>query len=165
SSDVCSSDLPEPSMSESSNQAFLVSGSLSSGLLAATKDDFFSGGGDEPAVSAPKKKKSKSAAPGMSSSGGGSGGGGGGKKGTKRAKKASKGKKRGNDVISFGKKKNERQFHGTVFTSFRNSEADARQYSMDGEDARKASYAYSRFGFAAGGPLSFIKRENTFLFV
>jgi hypothetical protein len=138
------------------NSAFLVSGSLSGGLQAASQQDFFDQA-DEGLTSATKPKK---AAKGGTDLAGVS----------KRAKKAAKKAKRANQangVASFGKTKQQSQIRGSLFYSLRNSEADARPLSLSGQTIPKAAYTQNRFGLAAGGPLDLpgIHSPQTFFFV
>ncbi len=60
------------------------------------------------------------------------------------------------------------RIRGTASLSLRNSALDARPLSLTGQSLAKPSYAQSRFGFAAGGPLQIpklMKPGNTMFFV
>ena len=140
------------------NEAFLVNGSLSGGLQAATQQDFFDQA-DEGLPSIKKPKKAKAAGGDSAVAG---------KRAKKAAKKAKKKSQSGNTVASFGKTKQQSQIRGSLYYGFRNSVADATPYSISGQPIPKAGYAQSRFGFAAGGPLDiphFIHSPQTFFFV
>ena len=96
--------------------------------------------------------------PGGGFSGRGSSGGGGGFSGGGRGKggvsgKYGRGKSSGRDRSNIGNRRQRNQMHGSLYWSLRNSALDARPYSLSGQVLAKPSYAQSRFGLSAGGPL------------
>ncbi len=161
------------------NEAFLVSGSLSSGLQDAPA---------EPEVKlkneAPRKRKGETGSTGLAgytASGprvegfAGAPEGRGAKAraagkgaGVKPAPKSARGRGRRRTATSFGNKRPDPgSIHGTAFLNLRNSALDARPYSLSGQDVRRPSYAQMRFGFSAGGQLRIpkvIESERTFFF-
>jgi len=165
-------------------ESFLVSGSLSRGLeLQPREDELDKMRGDwakdaemgPPLPGAPKPEKQLAGvqgrfeAPGDFAGFGGPASGGPGL-GVPKPKPEPKGKKGEKGVSIFGNRVNRRRdaVHGSAFASLRNSALDARPFSLNGQAVRKPSYAQTRLGVAAGGPLSIpriIDSERTFVFV
>ena len=58
-------------------------------------------------------------------------------------------------AMAFGNRRarERREIRGSVFVNWRNSALDARSFSLSGQSFAKPSYAQSRFGVMAGGPL------------
>jgi len=182
-----------PSDPSSANEAFLMNGTLSSGLQqAAQTDDLFGvnrGGFDQQGGFGQQGN-----APGMQGQGGqggpgggfgGSGGGFGGRGGMGGpggfggARNAAGGRRPGGRPgqgpgmrgESFGNRAGRGRntgVHGSAFFSLDNSALDARPYSLNGQTVEKPSYAQSRFGITAGGPLTIpklIHDNKTFFFL
>ena len=136
------------------NEAFLVNGSLSGGLLAVQQQNFFDQM-DQDVKPAKKVKKSDTADLGP-----------GGKRAKKAAKRARK-KNAADTVTSFGATKQQNQIKGNVLYSLRDSGLDGSPYSLSGQPVNKPGYAQHRFGVAAGGALDiphFIHSPQTFFF-
>jgi hypothetical protein len=122
------------------NGAFLVNGSLSSGLQSVQQQNFFDELDQDQAISTKPKKAKGDLAPGE-------------KRAKKAAKKAKKKKSLSDTVNSFGATKPANQIKGNVLYTFRDSAFDASPYSLSGQPLNKPGYQQSRIGAAAGGPL------------
>jgi hypothetical protein len=165
----------------SSNESFLVSGSLSQGLAQNAAPDGGFGpppgaGGEGPGgAGAPGPG---GAAPGFGQSGGGGGGfgggggggfggGGGGGRGGFGGGPGGDGRQRGGNrgPAQFGNRRRPAQIHGMVFGTLNNSALDAKPFSISGSDVPQPAYAQVRYGFLAAGPLTIpkvIKDPSTF---
>jgi hypothetical protein len=165
------------------NQAFLVNGSVSQGVVAQPGDAFGLGGpaafvpglgpagnpfgtGDQTLAGAPG---GDGGAPLLPGGGFGRGGGGGGGRGGGGFGGGGRGGGRGgrgpqpNRNFQFGNRINRgrrSQFQGNAYYTVGNSVLNARPYSFSsptslvGTELPKAGYASNRFGFSGGGPLS-----------
>jgi hypothetical protein len=122
------------------NGAFLVNGSLSSGLQSVQQQNFFDELDQDQAIATKPKKAKGDLAPGE-------------KRAKKAAKKAKKKKSLSDTVNSFGATKPANQIKGNVLYTFRDSAFDASPYSLSGQPLNKPGYSQSRIGAAAGGPL------------
>ncbi|MBI3666266.1 MAG: carboxypeptidase regulatory-like domain-containing protein, partial [Acidobacteria bacterium] len=173
--------------SADSNEAFLVSGSLSRGLAAPQEEDPFAmrrAGGFGQGPGGPGGP----GAPNVPGFGGGAGGGPGGAprfggmgpgmgpgelggpggRGGFGGGRAGMGRPPG-DWTNFGNRANRNRdaLRGAAFFSLRNSALDARPYSLTGQTVPKPSYAQSRFGLVGGGALripKIVHSEKTFFF-
>ncbi len=157
-----------PSGSQTSNEAFLVSGSLSPGLAQGGQPDSgpdmrFSGG-----MSAANGNPN---APGFGEGtsgqntggfggggfgpGGGFGGRGGGFGGGRGGSGGPAGRRPGQTAgAQFGNfRRRNQQIHGQLSFTLQNSALNAKPFSLNGLDIPQASYAQSRFSFIVGGPL------------
>ena len=160
----------------SSNEAFLVSGSLSQGLQAGSAPD--SGPGPPPGggfggapgfdgASGPAPN-----APGFGGGGGPGGGPGGGGRGGFGGPGGGRGGPRGPGgrppgARQFGNRRRPNGIHGMAFFTLGNSALDAKPFSITGQNISQPSYAQSRFGLVAGGPLvvpKLVKDPSTFFF-
>ena len=122
------------------NGAFLVNGSLSSGLQSVQQQNFFDELDQDQAIATKPKKAKGDLAPGE-------------KRAKKAAKKAKKKKSLSDTVNSFGATKPANQIKGNVLYTFRDSAFDASPYSLSGQPLNQPGYSQSRIGAAAGGPL------------
>ena len=166
-----------PAGAQNSNEAFLISGSLSQGLSANAAPDsgppqFQTGGTRDPfAAQNPN-------APGFGAGGpGGPGGPGGGGFGGGRGGFGGPGGGRGGPGRRGGPGQQARQFgnrrppngiHGMFFFNLTNSAFNAKPFSITGLDTPQPAYAQSRFGLVAGGPLvipKLVKDPSTFFFI
>jgi hypothetical protein len=131
---------PPPMGDSDVNGAFLVNGSLSSGLQSVQQQNFFDELDQDQAIATKPKKAKSDLAPGE-------------KRAKKAAKKAKKKKSLSDTVNSFGASKQANQIKGNVLYTFRDSAFDASPYSLSGQPLNKPGYSQSRIGAAAGGPL------------
>ncbi len=94
-------------------------------------------------------------------SGGGRGGPGGSSSRGPSGRRSSGSSRRGpysGQYGSFGNRRRvEPRYTGSLFTYLNNSALNAAPYSLNGQEAKKPSYAQSRFGLSIGGPLSIPK--------
>ena len=173
-----------PAEAANANEAFLVNGSLSSGLGEVRPEDGFAGRRAEfdqmrGQDAAGRAFGQQGAATGPGGPGGGfggrgggpmmggpgmRGGGGGGRMGGGRP-----GGFPGRPEGPFGNRarRGRNSLRGAVFFTLANSAFDARPFSLTGQTVEKPSYAQSRFGIVAGGPLVIPKlfsSERTFFF-
>ncbi len=155
-----------------SNEAFLVSGSLSQGLAQnAAPDGGFGapggggfGGNGGVAGQSGNPFGGAGALGGFGGGGGGFGGRGGG--GGFGGAGARAGNRQG--PAQFGNRRRPSAIHGLAFFTLNNSALNAKPYSLSGADLAQPAYAQTRFGFVGGGPLSIpkiIKDPNTTFFV
>lgn len=161
------------------NEAFLVHGSLSRGLEAAREEDPFL----QQRIEAPRREFAMPAAAGVARPpnfgeaaegpgkmpGSGRGAGKGLEPG-KLGKRTRKSSAKRASVASFGNRRRKAQegIRGSAFFNLRNSALDARPYSLTGQTVPKPSYAHSRFGLMAGGPLEIpklLEESRTFFFL
>ncbi len=156
-----------PSGTQTSNEAFLVSGSLSPGLAQGGQPDSgpdmrFSGmsaANGNPnapgfAQGAPGQNVGGGFGPGSFGSPGGFGGrGGGGGFGGGRG--GAGGRRPGQTGgAQFGNfRRRNQQIHGQLSFTLQNSALNAKPFSLNGLDIPQAAYAQSRFSFIVGGPL------------
>ncbi|HYM09246.1 MAG TPA: TonB-dependent receptor [Bryobacterales bacterium] len=179
--DTLSPSQPAPAApTGDTNEAFLVTGSLSQGLSAVTQEDMFgqrraefaqqrgaNGQFGEPGnpFGGPGGGPGGPGGPGGFGGGGRGFGGGGGRFG--RGPRGPDGP--GGRAANFGNRNNRRgAIRGAAFFTLRNSALDARPYSLTGQTVAKPSYAQSRFGLVAGGALhipKLITGDRTFFFV
>ena len=131
---------PPPTGDSDVNGAFLVNGSLSSGLQSVQQQNFFDQLDQDQTIGKKEKKAKGDLAPGE-------------KRAKKAAKKARKKKSLSDTVNSFGATKQANQIKGNVLYTFRDSVFDASPYSLSGQPLNKPGYSQSRIGAAAGGPL------------
>lgn len=154
-----------PSGTESGNEAFLVSGSLSPGMAPGAQAD--SGpdmrflGGQNPFGGSAESSGAQNV-PGFSGqSGGGFGGGPGGFGGRGGGfggggfGRGPNGRRPGQTAgATFGnRRRRNQQIHGQLSFTLANSAVDAKPFSLNGLDIPQAAYAQSRFSVIVGGPL------------
>ena len=149
----------------SSNDSFLVSGSLSQGLAQnAAPDSGFGPPPDAEGGPGGAGAPSPGNVPGFGQGGtggfGGGGGGGfggggfGGRGGVGPGGGGEWRQRAGNrGPAQFGNRRRPGQIHGLIFGTLNNSVLDAKPVSLSGSDVPQPSYAQTRFGFVAGGPL------------
>lgn len=153
---------------ENSNEAFLISGSLSPGTARGAEADsgppmaIFFGGmmGQGGPVNAP----------GFSEGGGGFGGRGGFGGGVRTVRIARRGRYHGRRPggVHYGNHHRPSQIRGMASFTLNNSALDAKPFSINGLDIPQAAYAQSRFSLIVGGPLlipHLIKSPNTHFFI
>jgi len=169
-------ELPAGVQSESANEAFLLSGTLSRGLQQVGGDpggdtgfgrgpggfaDNNGGQGVEGSAAGPTGVPGFGGAGGRGAGGfgggfGGRGGGGGGGRSGGRGFDRTRGAGRGNtDTGLIGNRRNRgRQgIHGMVNVVLHNSALDARPFAVNGQEVPKPGYSKERFSFQIGGPL------------
>jgi hypothetical protein len=160
---------------QNSNEAFLVSGSLSQGLAPNARPDFgvmemgMMGMGDGQSGN----PFGGQGGPGFGGPGGGPGGGfGGGRGGFGGPGGGGPGGYRrggpGRPGAQFGNRRGPSQIHGMAFFTLENSVLDAKPFSITGQDVPRPAYASSRFGFLLGGPLvipKVVKDTTTFFYL
>ncbi len=138
------------------NEAFLVQGSLSQGLEAARQEDVFAQRRGELAERVKTSLQARAAVPRppAASAGRASGAARLGRRGGFAARPNAR-----KSAASFGNRNKKKQegIRGAAYFSLRNSALDASPFSLTGQPLLKPSYAHSRFGLAAGGPLSIPK--------
>ena len=143
------------------NEAFLVSGSLSSGLNPNAPPDFLGmpggpggPGRDQLSSQAPNAPGFGGGGPGGPGGGGpggfGGGRGGGGGFGGGRGPGGFRGARQGSQ---FGNRRAPSAIHGMAYFSLNNSLFNAKPFSITGQDVAQPAYANSRFGVVLGGPL------------
>ena len=165
---------PSPAANpQNSNEAFLISGSLSQGLSQNAAPDSgpnqpfpFGGGRDGFQGQTPN-------APGFGGGGGpggfggrGGGGGFGGRGGGpggfgRRGEGGPQGRQ-------FGNRRQPTAIRGMVFFNLNNSALNAKPFSITGQNLEQPAYAQSRFGVVLGGPLvipKIVKDTSTFFFL
>jgi hypothetical protein len=156
-----------PAPSQSGNEAFLVSGTLSQGLSAGAAPDTGSvpqiGGRGGATDSAAQSQN----APGFGGGGGGGGLGGilGGLGGGRMSGGGGRPPAGGTQAGSY---KLPNEIHGMAFATLDNSALNAKPFSITGQDITQPAYAQSRFGVVLGGPLvvpKIVKDPATFFFV
>jgi len=169
---------------QNSNEAFLISGSLSQGLSPNARADsgpgqqFFGGGRDEFGAQAQNAPGFGGGGPGGSGPGGGGGGGFGGRGGGGGGGgfgggggRGGPGGRRGGGPPQgrqFGNRRQANGIHGMVFFNLNNSALNAHPFSITGQEIAQPAYAQSRFGVVAGGPLvipKLVKDPSTFFFL
>ncbi len=178
-----------PSGSESGNESFLVSGSLSPGMNQGSQADSgpdmrFAGQGPDGMGGAGAMNGQApgfGGAPGGSGGGGpggGFGGGGGGFGGRGGGGGGGFGGGRGGNRqrrpgqtagATFGNRRRQtQQIHGQASFTLTNSALNAKPFSINGLDVPQASYAQSRFSLIVGGPLvipKIVKDPKTQFFI
>jgi hypothetical protein len=164
-----------PPGSESSNESFLVSGSLSPGMAQGAQADsgpdvrFGPGGqgggpfgGAQTTGAANNTPGFGGATQGGSGGGGGFGaggfgGGGGGRGGfggpSGRGPGGQQGRRGQVAGAQFGNRRRQQQIRGQASFTLQNSALNAKPFSIDGLDIPQAAYAQSRFSLIVGGPL------------
>jgi trimeric autotransporter adhesin len=151
---------------QNSNEAFLIAGTLSQGLSPNASPDAgpvsqpgFPGNQDGFSAQAPGSPGfggggvpggGGGRGGGFGGPGGGGGFGGGGRGGPGRGGN-------GGQPRQFGNRRQPSAIHGLVFFTLANSALNAKPFSITGQDIPEPSYAQSRFGFVAGGPLTIPK--------
>lgn len=151
------------------NEAFLVQGSLSQGLETARQEDIFAQRRAELAERVKPDKEARAALPRLAAADSAARAPGAARLGP-RAGFAARPKVRKN-AASFGnrnKKKKQEGIRGAAYLSVRNSALDASPFSLTGQPLLKPSYAHSRFGLAAGGPLAIpklLELRGSFFFI
>ncbi len=150
---------------ENSNEAFLVSGSLSQGLNPNAAPDTgppmnFGGmggagnpgaGGQFGQAGGVPGGGGGPGGPGGGFGGGGFGGGGGRFGGGQFGRQGQRGGPP--NGRQFGNRRAPSQIRGLLFFTLNNSVLDAKPFSISGADVPQPSYAQSRFGLIIGGPL------------
>jgi trimeric autotransporter adhesin len=157
-----------PSGSGNSNEAFLVSGSLSPGMAQGTQADSgpdmrFPGQGPNPFGAGADTGGPQNApgfgpgpgGPGGGPGGGGFGGRGGGFGGGGFGRGGPNGRRPGQTAgATFGnRRRRNQQIHGQMSFTLANSAVNAKPFSLNGLDIPQAAYAQSRFSVIVGGPL------------
>jgi hypothetical protein len=143
-----------------SNEAFLVSGTLSKGDPPSAAPDSApaqSGFSDQPGGQGAGFGTPNLNVPGFG--GGRFGGRGGGRRGDSRL---ASGPRR------FGNRRQSNEIHGTLSLKVDNSVLNAKPFSITGQDISQPAYAQSRFSLAVGGPLlipKIVKDPATFFFL
>ncbi len=178
-----------PPGAQSSNESFLVSGSLSPGMSQGNQADSgpdmrFAGQGPN-GFGGPGGGEGNPNGPGFAGGGppgggagpggggfggggfGGRGGGGGGRGGFNPGRNARRpGQTAG---ATFGNRRRQnQQIHGQASFTFQNSAVNAKPFSLNGLDIPQAAYAQSRFSFIVGGPLlipKIVKDSSTQFFI
>lgn len=163
---------------QNSNEAFQVSGSLSQGLAPNAQPDFaLMFGLGQMAMGPPGGEFGQQNGPGGFAGGGPGGGfggpggrfGGGGFGG--RGGPGGPGNRRPGQYrpgAQFGNRRAPSQIHGMMFMTLANSVANAKPFSISGQDTFQPAYASARFGFLLGGPLvipKVFKDTSTFFFL
>ncbi len=155
---------------QSGNEAFLISGSLSQGLQQnaapdtgfGMRPDFLGGGfgdgGGAQGANAP------GFGGGRGGGGGGFGGGGfggpGGPGGRGDGPGGGAGARRGTgqqQARQFGNRRQPAGIHGMLYFTLGNSELNAKPFSLNGNELPQPAYASARFGVVLGGPLAIPK--------
>ncbi|MGH9664690.1 MAG: TonB-dependent receptor domain-containing protein [Bryobacteraceae bacterium] len=171
-------EMPQNVNSGDANESFLINGSLTQGLQntgapspelqLGGRDRFGGGMGGDGEV--PPGLGAQAGGGGFGGRGGGFGGGGrGGGFGGGFRGRGGRGRGPGRGEF-FGNRANRArdQLHGMVSFSLGNSVANARPFSLTGQDITEPSYAQSRFSMVLGGPLiipKIVKSPNTFFFL
>jgi hypothetical protein len=142
---------------ENSNEAFLISGSLSPGTAQGAVAD--SGPDLRMAMAgAMVSDQGEANAPGFGNGGGGFGGGdfrGGGFGGPGMRGPGGRGPGgRPPGGVVFGNRRRRNQIRGMASFTLNNSALDAKPFSINGLDIPQAAYAQSRFSLIVGGPLT-----------
>ncbi|MGI8743314.1 MAG: TonB-dependent receptor domain-containing protein [Bryobacteraceae bacterium] len=178
---------PPATGSDSGNESFLVSGSLSQGLQTNQNDlnpqqgpdmggmrqgmgqrgpGGFGPGGPGVGPGGPAGAPSFGGPDGGRGGFGQRGGGGFQQRGDRRNNRNAPGG--AGAFIGNRRNRGREGLHGMAFLSLRNSALDARPFSFTGEDTRKAAYAQARMGVVLGGPLripKILKGDQTSFFV
>ena len=160
-----------PAGAETSNEAFLVSGSLSPGMAQGAQADSgpdmrFLGQGQNP-FGGPGDMNGAQNVPGFGTGQGGPGGGfgggpgggfggrGGGFGGGGFSRGGPNGRRPGQTAgATFGnRRRRNQQIHGQMSFTLLNSALNAKPFSLNGLDIPQAAYAQSRFSVIVGGPL------------
>ncbi|HEY3936965.1 MAG TPA: TonB-dependent receptor [Bryobacteraceae bacterium] len=171
-----------PSGNESTNESFLVSGSLSPGMSQGTQADSgpdirFAGQGPNPfggeagaAGNAPGFGGAGASGGGGGGfggrGGGGFGGGGFGGRGGPGARNRRPGQVAG--AVFGNRRRRNQQIHGQASFTLQNSALNAKPFSLNGLDVPQAAYAQSRFSLIVGGPLvipKLVKDPKTQFFI
>jgi hypothetical protein len=173
---------------QGSNEAFLISGSLSHGLAAARADanqgPDFAGGNRDPMAAQSQNVPGFDGAGGRGGPGaqgggpggfrgpggfggpGGPGGSGGpGGFGGRRGGPGGPGGRGRGMGEQFGNRRQPSSIRGMAFFNLNNSALNAKPFSITGQDVAQPSYAQNRFGFMLGGPLvipKLVKDTSTF---
>jgi len=170
---------PQSAGNVSTNEAFLVSGSLSPGMAQNAQPDsgpdtrfqmgpsitgFGAASGNNPSV------PGFGSSPGQGGFGGGFGSPGGGRggfggPGGARTPSARGGRGPG---AQFGNRRRQNQIRGQMSFTLANSAVNAKPFSLNGLDIPQAAYAQSRFSLIVGGPLSLpklVKDPSTQFFI
>ncbi len=171
-----------PAEASNANEAFLMNGTLSSGLQQAQQDDMLAmrrgeweqrqgafgqappgTDGMGPGGPGPGGPMGGMGGPGMGGPGMGGPGGAGGRGGMRAGGFGGRGGPRGPGGPgrpgfgdrAFGNRtgRGRAGFRGAAFFTLGNSALDARPFSLTGQTIAKPSYAQSRFGLVGGGPL------------
>ncbi|HVP46708.1 MAG TPA: carboxypeptidase regulatory-like domain-containing protein [Bryobacteraceae bacterium] len=162
---------------QNSNEAFLISGSLSQGLSPNAMPDsgppqFQFGGTRDPFAEQNPNAPGFGGAGGPGGPGGpgGFGGGRGGGFGGPGGGRGGPGRRGGpgQQPRQFGNRRPPNGIHGMLFFNLNNSALNAKPFSITGLDVPQPAYAQSRFGVVAGGPLvipKLVKDPSTFFFV
>lgn len=140
----------------SSNESFLVSGSLSPGMSANAQADSGPGMREASGVSVSGFGASDEggAAPGFGSGAGMGGGGFGGRGGGFGGGRGGfRGPRPGARRGQFGNHRRPSQIRGMASFTLNNSAVNAKPFSINGLDIPQAAYAQSRFSLIVGGPL------------
>lgn len=170
---------PQNANSGDADESFLINGSLTQGLQntgAPSLDQQFSGRerfGEGMSNEAPPGLGAETGG-GVGGPGGGFGGrsgfggGGGGFRGGFRRRGARRGGPGRGEFFGNRANRARDQLHGMVSFSIGNSIANAKPFSLNGQDVEEPSYAQSRFSVVLGGPLlipKLVKSPNTFFFL
>ncbi len=161
---------PPPVDGQNSNEAFLVSGSLSQGLASNGRPDFamLEMGPGGPAGNPFNAQNVPGFGGGSEGGTGGRGGGGfGGRGGPGGGPGFGRGG-HGRPGAQFGNRRGPSSIHGMAFFTLDNSALNAKPFSITGQQVQQPAYAQSRFGFLLGGPLvipKIIKDQSTFFYL
>jgi hypothetical protein len=164
-----------------SNDAFLVSGSLSQGLQTGAGPDFAQwrgGPGGGPGGGQPNApgfgQGGSGGGPGggpgggFGGPGGGFGGGGRGGFGGPGGRGRPGGRGQGPGGAQFGNRRPPNEIHGMLFATLQNSALNAQPFLLNGKEPSQPAYAQARFGVVVGGPLvipKVVKDTSTFFFL
>jgi hypothetical protein len=163
-----------PPDASNANEAFLMNGTLSSGLQQAQQEDPFMRGGpvnQQTGFGQGVPGTEAAGAPGGFMGGPGGRGGFGGPGGWRDGPGGPRGPMRpGARDANFGNRmaRNRNRIHGAAFFNLDNSALDARPFSLTGQEVAKPSYAQARFGGVLGGSLNIPKlvhSDRTFFFL
>jgi hypothetical protein len=163
---------------DSSNESFLVNGTLSQGVQTGAADfapdRAFGPPGGGPPGGGPGFDGGQNPNAGPGGPGGGFGGPGGGGRGGGGGGFGGGGGRRGGGNFAGGggrgglgpggrnapsfignrARRAQQQIQGQAFYTFANSALNARPFALNGEEVPKAAYAQNRFGFNVGGPVA-----------
>jgi trimeric autotransporter adhesin len=164
---------------QNSSEAFQVSGSLSQGLAQNAQPDFGMMMGGLGGPGGPDLGQfGGQGGPGPGGPGGGFGGPGGGFGGRggpggggfggQGGPGGNRRQGQGQNRAQFGNRRGPSQIHGMAFMTLANSVANAKPFSITGQEVPQPPYASARFGFLVGGPLvipKIVKDNSTFFYI
>ncbi|MGH9583428.1 MAG: carboxypeptidase-like regulatory domain-containing protein, partial [Bryobacteraceae bacterium] len=157
---------PAAQGNENSNEAFLISGSISPGTAQGAQAD----SGPDVRVFMGNMMNERGAAnvPGFGGGGLGGRGFGGPARTVMVMRRGGGGRGRPPGGVRFGNRRRRNQIRGMASFTLNNSALDAKPFSINGLDIPQAAYAQSRFSFIGGGPLvipHLVHSPNTQFFV